>query len=67
MRPAGHLVSPIVKSSKSYSFSEEKTREPIRDGWLYTGDYVYRDEDGYLFFVDRKKDIIRSEMGDVVS
>ena len=59
---AGETGELIVRSPvmmKGYFKDEEKTRETIRDGWLYTGDYVYRDEDGYLFFVDRKKDIIR--------
>ncbi len=32
---------------------------PFRDGWLYTGDLVRQDEEGYVFFVDRKKDIVR--------
>ncbi|OQA08770.1 MAG: Long-chain-fatty-acid--CoA ligase [Firmicutes bacterium ADurb.Bin373] len=35
-----------------------ETAEALRDGWLYTGDLAYRDEDGYIFIVDRKKDII---------
>jgi crotonobetaine/carnitine-CoA ligase len=49
--------SPVMMSG--YFKDEEKTWETIRDGWLYTGDYAYKDEDGYLYFVDRKKDIIR--------
>jgi len=55
----GELIvrSPVMM--KGYFKDEKKTQEAIRDGWLYTGDYVYQDEDGYLFFVDRKKDIIR--------
>jgi carnitine-CoA ligase len=60
--PSGQTGELIVRSPvmmKGYFKDEEKTRETIRDGWLYTGDYAYRDEDGYLFFVDRKKDIIR--------
>ncbi len=61
LRPGekGELIvrSPVMMSG--YFKDEEKTRETIRDGWLYTGDYAYKDEDGYLYFVDRKKDVIR--------
>lgn len=35
------------------------TAEALRDGWLYTGDMVRCDADGYLFFVDRAKDMIK--------
>ncbi|MCR5625191.1 MAG: AMP-binding protein [Lachnospiraceae bacterium] len=36
------------------------TAEVLRDGWLYTGDVAMMDEDGFIFLVDRKKDVIVS-------
>jgi long-chain acyl-CoA synthetase len=41
-----------------YWHSPEANAEALRDGWLHTGDLGYQDEDGYLFIVDRKKDLI---------
>ncbi len=36
------------------------TAQTIRDGWMYTGDVAYWDKDGYVFIVDRAKDMIIS-------
>jgi crotonobetaine/carnitine-CoA ligase len=42
-----------------YYKNEEASNAKIRDGWLYTGDLVYADDDGNLYFVDRKSDSLR--------
>jgi acyl-CoA synthetase (AMP-forming)/AMP-acid ligase II len=42
-----------------YLKDQDATAEVWRNGWFHTGDYCYRDEDGYYHFVDRKKDMIR--------
>ncbi|EON72021.1 class I adenylate-forming enzyme family protein [Lysinibacillus sphaericus] len=43
---------------KGYLKNEEETKKVIIDGWLYTGDLGRLDDDGYLYIVDRKKDMI---------
>jgi len=42
-----------------YLGKPEKTLESWRNLWFHTGDFVTRDADGYYYFVDRKKDVIR--------
>ncbi|MBT4363779.1 MAG: AMP-binding protein [Desulfobacteraceae bacterium] len=38
----------------------EATKEALRGGWIHTGDLMSKDKDGYLYFVDRSKDMIKS-------
>ena len=43
-----------------YYNNPEATNEVLKDGWLFTGDMAMQDEDGFIFLVDRKKDVIVS-------
>ena len=43
-----------------YYKNPEASAETIRDGWLFTGDMARMDEDGFIFLVDRKKDVVIS-------
>ena len=43
-----------------YYRDQKATAEVLHDGWLYTGDMAMEDEDGFIFLVDRKKDVIIS-------
>jgi carnitine-CoA ligase len=49
-----------------YFKNPKATAETKRDGWIHSGDIGYADEDGYLFFVGRKKDVIRRR-GELIS
>ena len=59
--PKGQPGEIIIKSPlimKEYWNNPKETAGQLKDGWLYTGDIAVEDEDGYLFIVDRKKDMI---------
>ena len=56
----GELVVRGDGVMKEYYKNPEATAQTIRDGWLYTGDMARQDEDGFIWLVDRKKDIIIS-------
>lgn len=43
-----------------YYKDEKATNEVLKDGWLYTGDMAQADKDGFIYLVDRKKDVIIS-------
>ncbi|MED3668000.1 long-chain fatty acid--CoA ligase [Geobacillus kaustophilus] len=54
----GELIVSGPNVFQGYYGKDEETRQALRDGWLYTGDMARIDEDGYVFIVDRKKDVI---------
>ena len=45
---------------KGYYKNPEATEKVLKDGWLFTGDMARMDEDGFIYLVDRKKDVIIS-------
>jgi crotonobetaine/carnitine-CoA ligase len=51
-------LAPFVMMSEYYNMPE-KTLEAFRNLWFHTGDLARKDEDGYFYFVDRKKDALR--------
>ena len=59
--PTGEVGELIVKGGsvmQGYLNMRDATDEAIVNGWLKTGDFVTIDEDGFIFIVDRKKDLI---------
>lgn len=61
--PQGQVGELAVKGPgvmKCYYKDPEATAAVLKDGWLYTGDMARMDEDGFIYLVDRKKDVIIS-------
>lgn len=56
----GEIIARGPNIMEGYWNSPEETATVLRDGWLWTGDLAKVDEDGYIFIVSRKKDIIKS-------
>ena len=55
----------IVQSDTPVSFlkyweNDKATKQKVKDGWLYTGDFAYKDEEGYFYFKGREDDIINT-------
>lgn len=59
--PAGEIGEVVIRGPavmKGYYNNPQATAETLKRGWLYTGDLGKMDEDGYLYILDRKKDMI---------
>ena len=55
----GEITIQNPATMAGYWRNETETNASLRDGWLFTGDLGWLDDDNYLYFVDRKKDVIR--------
>ncbi len=59
--PLGEAGEARVKGPQlmeGYVANPEETARAVKDGWIYTGDIGYADADGFVFLVDRKKDMV---------
>ena len=54
----GEIVIRGHNIMKGYYKNPEATQEAFKGGWFHSGDLAYADDDGYLFIVDRKKDLV---------
>ncbi len=59
----GEVICKGPSVMMGYYKDAENTAKTIRDGWLYTGDYGYFDEDGFLYITGRKKNVIVTKGG----
>jgi len=57
---SGEIITRGPHMMKGYWRKPKETNEAIVNGWLHTGDLAYQDEDGYVYLVDRKHDMIIS-------
>jgi len=67
--PSGKQGEILIRNSATmlgYFKDPEKTAATKREGWIYTGDIGYQDEDDYFYFVGRKKEVIRRR-GELIS
>ncbi len=55
----GEIIIKGPQVMKGYHNMPTETANSLRDGWLYTGDIGYMDEEGYFYIVDRKKELIK--------
>ncbi|MCD5402171.1 AMP-binding protein [candidate division NPL-UPA2 bacterium] len=62
--PPGEVGEILIKTDKwrmlGYYNRPDATAETIKDGWIYSGDLGHKDEEGYYFITDRKKDMLIS-------
>jgi len=58
-RETGEIAVRSPARMAGYFRDPEQTAAAVRDGWFLTGDLGWLDEDGWLYFVDRKRDVIR--------
>ena len=56
----GEIICQSPLATEGYYMNPEATNASFRDGWFYTGDLGYFNEEGYLFVVGRKKDMVKS-------
>lgn len=56
----GELIFKTPRMMREYYSNSEKTEECLKNGWLYTGDLLKKDKEGYFYIVDRIKDMVTS-------